>query len=72
MDSDLSAAYALRRMGHYGPSGKQVIVVHHEIATLLGTPRLLWMSDKPFRTVEGRGGAPLLPLSLAPRTLARP
>jgi hypothetical protein len=45
-------------MGHGGLFGKQVISGHREIATLLGTPRLAWMSDKPCRTAEGITGSP--------------
>jgi len=38
-------------------SEKQVISGHREIATLLGTPEPLWMSDKPCRTAEGITGS---------------
>jgi hypothetical protein len=45
------------RVGHGGPFDKQGIVGHRESATLLGTPRLPWMSGKPCRTAEGITGS---------------
>ena len=44
-------------MGHWGLFGNQVIGGHREIATLLGTPRLPWMSDKPYWPAEDITGS---------------
>jgi len=45
------------RVGYSGPCDNQVITKHREIAPLLGSPRLPWMSDKPCRIVVGIVGS---------------
>jgi len=56
MDSDLSAAYALQRVGHCGLSGKQVVVGHRDIVRRGDTSGRSLAFGKPCRITQSQTG----------------